>query len=374
MLFKDIIGRSELKEHLKHTVQNKRISHAQMLLSKEGTGGIPLALAYARYILCENRTEEDACGHCRNCMRMDKLEHPDVHFSYPVQLVSKKVDTSDDVVEIWRELVLENPYFSVDDWYDKQLGNNKQGTIGTKEAESIVKKLSLKSFEGGYKILIMWLPELMNISASNKLLKIIEEPPAKTLFLLVSENSDKIISTILSRTQLVKILPPKEDEVARYLADRYEISFEEGQNYAHLAERNIAEAVHLLQNTASSNFNIDNFVNWMRLCYKRDVAATIDWVDQIAKSGREDQKSFLRYCLQMFRNAIVGHYTGGDTVTLTRDQENFLKKFAPFINHNNIVPLSEAIEEAHYHVERNANPKILFLDTSLKIFLQLKKA
>ncbi len=374
MLFKDVIGRSELKEHLRHTVQNKRISHAQMFLGKEGNGGIPMALAYARYILCENRTEADACGTCRNCIRMDKLEHPDVHFSFPVQLVSKKVDCSDDVVNSWREMILENPYFSTGDWYDKQLGNKKQGTIGTKEAESIVKKLSLKSFEGNYKILIMWLPELMNISASNKLLKIIEEPPAKTLFLLVSENSDRIITTILSRTQLVKVLPAKEDEIAQYLADRYEISIEEATNFAHLAERNVAEAIHLIKHSESSSFNIENFVQWMRICYKRDVAETINWVDGIAKAGREDQKSFLKYCLQMFRNAIVGHYTGGETVTLTAEQSAFLKKFAPFINHNNIVPLSEAIEEAHYHIERNANPKIMFLDVSLKIFLQLKKA
>ncbi|MCB9188663.1 MAG: DNA polymerase III subunit delta [Flavobacteriales bacterium] len=374
MLFKDIIGRSDLKEHLKHTVQIKRISHAQMFLGKEGSGGIPMALAYARYILCENRTAEDACGSCRNCIRMSKLEHPDVHFSFPVQLVAKKVDVSDDVLDKWRELVLENPYFSSDDWYDKQLGNNKQGTIGTKEAENIVKKLSLKSFEGDYKILIMWLPELMNISASNKLLKIIEEPPAKTLFLLVSENSDRIISTILSRTQLVKILPPKEDEIAAYLAKNFELTLDEAKNYAHLSERNVSEAIHLIKNTASSSFNIDNFIQWMRLCYKRDVPATIDWVEQISKAGREDQKSFLKYCLQMFRSAIVGHYTGGETVTLTKEQAGFLSKFAPFINHNNIIPLSEAIEEAHYHIERNANPKILFLDVSMKIFLQLKKA
>lgn len=374
MLFKDIIGREELKEHLRHTVQNKRISHAQMFLAKEGNGGIPLAIAYARYILCENKTEDDSCGSCRNCIRMDKLEHPDVHFSFPVQLVSKQVDCSDDVISSWRELITENPYFSSSDWYDKQLGNNKQGTIGTKEAENIVKKLSLKSFEGNYKILIIWLPELMNISASNKLLKIIEEPPANTLFILVSENSDRIISTILSRTQLTKILPPKEDEVAKYLADHFELSFDEAKNFAHLAERNVAEAIHLIKHTESSNFNIENFIHWMRICYKRDVATTIDWVDQISKAGREEQKSFLKFCLQMFRNAIVGHYTGGQTVTLTTEQEGFLSKFAPFINHNNIVPLTESIEEAHYHIERNANPKILFLDVSMKIFLQLKKA
>lgn len=374
MLFADVIGREDLKEHLKQTVQKGRISHAQMFLGKEGAGGIAMALAYSRYIFCEDKTAQDSCGKCRNCLRMDKLEHPDLHFSFPVQLVSKKVDGSDDVIGQWRNMIKENPYFNLDDWYDQQEGNNKQGTIGTRESESIVKKLSLKSFEGGHKILIMWLPELMNASASNKLLKIIEEPPAKTLFILVSENSDQIISTILSRTQLVKILPAKEKEIAAFLSEKYQITAAEGENYAHLAERNIASAIQLLKHSASASFNIENFISWMRICYKRDVAETIDWSEKIAKAGREDQKSFLRYCLQMFRNAIVGHYTGGETVTLTNEQSAFLSKFAPFINHNNIVPLSEAIEEAHYHIERNANPRILFLDLSLKIFLHLKKA
>lgn len=374
MLFKDLIGREDLVSHLTHTVQNGRVSHAQMFLGNEGVGGIPFALAYTRYLLCENRSETDSCGACRNCIRMDKLEHPDVHFSFPVQLVSKKVDVSDDVIPLWRELLQENPYFSLDDWYDKQLGNNKQGTIGTKEAENIVKKLSLKSFEGGYKVLIMWLPELMNSSASNKLLKIIEEPPAKTLFILVSENQDRIISTILSRTQLVKILPPKEEHIANYLSEKFDLPKEDAQNFAHLSERNVSHAIHLIKHSESATFNIENFIQWMRICYKRDVAEAIDWVDQVSKAGREDQKSFLKYCLQMFRNAIIGHYTGGQTITLTSQQEAFLAKFAPFINHNNIVPMTEAIEEAHYHIERNANPKILFMDVSLKIFLQLKKA
>lgn len=373
-MFSQIIGRDELKEHLRQTVLNGRISHAQMFIGKEGTGGIPLALAYSRYIFCENKTNEDSCGTCRNCLRMDKLKHPDLHFSFLIQLVAKKVDSSDDVIGPWRELIKENPYFNLDDWYDQQEGNNKQGTIGTKEAETIVKKLSLKSFEGGFKILIMWLPELMNASASNKLLKIIEEPPAKTLFLLVSENSDRIISTILSRTQIVKILPAKDQEIANYLVSEFGITKDEAENYSHLSERNISEAIHLVNQSASAGFNIENFVQWMRICYKRDVADTIDWTENISKASREDQKSFLKYCLQMFRNAIVGHYTGGETVTLTREQAGFLQKFAPFINHNNIVPLSEAIEEAHYHIERNANPRILFLDLSLKIFLQLKKA
>ncbi len=376
MLFKDIIGRQDLKDHLMHTIQKKRISHAQLFLGNEGSGNLPLALAYARYVLCENKSETDSCGSCRNCTRMDKLEHPDVHFSFPVQAKGSEIYLSDHMISQWRAINLENPYFGLNDWYEAGEGSNKQGNIAVKEADSISHKLALKSFEGDYKILIMWLPEMMKAPASNKLLKIIEEPPPKTLFLLVSESADNIISTILSRTQIVKVLPPKESEVSEYLIQKYQLDKTEADNLAHLSERNVAEAIHLMRNLGSSKFNIDNFILWMRLCYKRDVPATIDWVDQITGRGhtREEHKSFLKFCLQMFRNSIVGHYTNGDTVVLTGEQEKFLKKFAPFINHNNIVLLSQSIDEAHYHIERNANPKILFMDLSLKIFLQLKKA
>ena len=374
MLFKDVIGRQDLKEHLMQTIQKKRISHAQLFVGNEGSGNLPMALAYVSYLFCENKTETDACGTCRNCTRMNKLEHPDVHFSFPIQLKGSDVFLSDHMIAEWRKINQENPYFGLNDWYQAGEGSNKQGNISVKEADSVSQKLALKSFEGGYKVLIMWLPELMKAPASNKLLKIIEEPPPKTLFLLVSESTDNIISTILSRTQIVKVLPPKEAEISKYLIDNHQLEKEQADNFAHLSDRNVAQALHLMKNLGSASFNIDNFVQWMRMCYKRDVPTTIDWVDSIAKSNREEQKSFLRFCLQMFRQSIVGHYTNGDTVVLTAEQAKFLSKFAPFINHNNIVLLSEAIDEAHYHIERNANPKILFMDLSLKIFLQLKKA
>ena len=374
MLFKDVIGREDLKNHLIHTVQKKRISHAQLFLGNEGVGTIPMALAYVQYLFCENKTETDACGACRHCTRMDKLEHPDVHFSFPVQLLAKKVEQSDDLIAQWRKINLDNPYFGLNDWYEECGESNKAGIINVKEADNIAKKLALKSFEGGYKVLIMYMPELLNGAASNKLLKLLEEPPEKTLFILCAESTDRIIATILSRTQIVKILPPKENEIANYLVEKQGVEKDQAINFAHLSDRNVAEALHLVKNIESSSFNIDNFIQWMRMCYKRDVPETIDWVEKIAKSNREMQKSFLKFCLQMFRNSIVGHYTNGDTVVLTAEQKKFLDKFAPFINHNNIVLLSEAIEEGHYHIERNANPKILFMDISLKIFLQLKKA
>ncbi len=375
MLFNEVIGNKELKSQLIHTIQSKRISHAQLFLENEGSGGFALALAYVRYLLCENKNEDDACGTCRNCTRMDKLEHPDVHFSFPIHASkTDKINTSDDVLPIFRNLVKTNPYFGLEDWYQELGNSNKQGNIPVEEAHLISKKLSLKSFEGGYKVLIMWLPEFMKGPASNNLLKLLEEPPNNTLFILVSQKADNIISTILSRTQIIRILPPKNDEIKSYLVSEYGLNEIEAENNTHLSERNITEAIRLSQQLESSSFNIENFVHWMRICYKRSVPDTIDWVEQMAKSGRETQKSFLKFCLQMFRNSIVGHYTQGETVVMTADQRSFLEKFSPYINHNNIVLLSKAIDDAHYHIERNANPKILFMDLSLKIFLQLKKA
>ncbi len=372
MQFKEIIGNKDLKDHLKQTITNDRISHAQMFLGSEGSGGLAMAIAYAQAVFCKSKVENDSCGTCPDCIRVSKLGHPDLHFSYPI-LLSQGTRVSDDFIVSWREIVKDSPYFGLDDWHNKIDAGNKQSTIAKDEAASIFKKISLKSFEGGYKILIIWLPEAMNISASNKLLKLIEEPPEKTLFLLVSQDQEQIITTIRSRTQIIKIPKPTEAEVSAYLLKKHNCTSEVAENVAHLSERNIALAERLLASGETASTHLDNFMTWMRLTYKRDISETVNLVDKIAKTGREEQKSFLKFCLQMFRQCIVGHYTGGALTVMTTQQAAFLKKFAPFINHKNIMQLTEMMEDAHYHIERNANPKIVFLDVSLKMFAQLKK-
>lgn len=372
MQFNKIIGQQEVKEHLIATVKGLRISHAQLFLGPEGAGSLALAIAYAQYILCSNKQDNDSCGKCPSCLKVQGYSHPDLHYSFPIHL-AKSTRTSDDVFVEWKKQLESSIYFGLQDWY-RDLGNdNKQGTIGTDESHKIVKKISLKSFEGGYKILIMWMPELMNNQASNKLLKIIEEPPKNTLFLLVSENQENIISTILSRTQLVKIPRLKEKELSQYLVQKEGLLQDEADTYAHLAEGNVSLAYSLMEDKESASFNLDNFIKWMRLCYTRNVGETIDWVDTIAGAGREAQKNFLVFALNMFRQSIVGHYTDSDLVILTDAQRQFLNKFSPFINHKNIVVLTELLNDAYYHLERNANPKILFLDVSLKIFAYLKR-
>ena len=374
MQFKDVIAHEAEKRHLIHTVQENRISHAQMFLGPAGSGTVPLAIAYAQYILCQNKQENDSCGTCASCAKIQKHNHPDLHFSFPVHLSKERhIDTSDNVLVDWREIIDENPYFGIDDWNAKLGNENKQGVIGVKESQNIVSKISLKSFEGGYKILIIWLPELMNGPASNKLLKFIEEPPDKTLFLLVAEDQEQIITTIRSRTQIVKLPRLKEKEIAAYLETEKGISANDSIIIAHLAEGDLGKAFHLISEQTEANFNFENFVNWMRLCYQRNIAKSIDWVDLIAASGRENQKSFLMFCLNMFRQCIIGHYAGSELVVLTDEQNAFLSKFSPFINSKNIVGLTTAFNEGHYHIERNANAKILFLDLSIKTFSLLQK-
>jgi len=374
MQFVNVIAHEAEKKHLIRTVQENRISHAQMFLGPAGSGSVPLAMAYAQYILCQNKQENDSCGTCVSCTKIQKHNHPDLHFSFPIHLSKEKhIYTSDNVLEDWREILDENPYFGIDDWNLKLGNENKQGIIGKEESQNIISKISLKSFEGGYKVLIMWLPELMNGNASNKLLKFIEEPPDKTVFLLVAEDQEQIIATIRSRTQIIKLPRLKEVEVATYLETEKGITASDSKIIAHLAEGDVAKAVHLISEQTVVNFNFENFVNWMRLCYQKNIAKSIDWVDSIAAAGRENQKSFLKFCLNMFRQCIVGHYAGNELVVLTDEQNAFLSKFSPFINSKNIVGLTEAFNEAYYHIERNASAKILFLDLSIKTFSLLQK-
>ena len=374
MQFKNVLAHEAKKKHLIHTVKENRISHAQMFLGPEGSGSLPLAIAYAQYILCQNQQENDSCGECPSCAKIQKHNHPDLHFSFPIQLSREKhIDSSDNVLVEWREILDKNPYFGLNDWNVKLGNENKQGLIGVKESQNIVSKISLKSFEGGYKVLIMWLPESMNGPASNKLLKFIEEPPDKTLFLLVAEDQEQIITTIRSRTQIVKLPRLQEKEIASYLEIEKGVSANDSIIIAHLAEGDLGKAIHLISEQTEANFNFENFVNWMRLCYQRNIAKSIDWVDLIAASGRENQKSFLIFCLNMFRQSIIGHYAGSELVVITDEQNAFLSKFSPFINSKNIVGLTEAFNEGHYHIERNANAKILFLDLSIKTFSLLQK-
>ncbi len=373
MLFKEVIGQDEVKKSLITNVKKGRISHAQLFVCGRGDGGIPLAIAYAQYILCENRGDEDACGVCPSCLKIKHLSHPDLHFSFPFILSEPKVN-SDRFLPDWRVQILKEPYFDIDIWNEAMDAGTKKPIINVEEAINITHKIGLKSFEGGYKILILWMPELMNVQTANKLLKLLEEPPVKTLFLFVTHSQEQLLTTIQSRMQVVKLSMLSIDDICNYLVQTYSIEQDVAHELALLSERDLTYALQLYRNNEGGGVMINTFIEWMRLCYKRDAVEAVNWVDKICKElSREEQKNFLLYCLQMFRQCIIGHYSKGDLIMSTKEQKAFLAKFAPFINAQNIVPLHECIEEAFYHLDRNGNNKLIFLDVTLKVFAQIKK-
>ncbi len=375
MLFRDIIGQEKTKAQLVKSVENKRIPHAQLFVTPKGSGALPLAIAYAQYILCQNSDGENITGNEACNLKFQKLMHPDMHFVFPVaaNAAVKKHPVSDLFLGEWRNFIANNPYGDLLDWY-QQLGiENKQGQIGVDEAESVVKKLSLKAYEGNFKVMLIWMAEKMNIAASNKLLKLIEEPPDKTVLLLITENEDQIINTILSRCQVVKLFPLSENEIKAALVERAHLSENEAIRIAHQADGNWNKALKIANNSGNDEQYEAWFITWIRTAFKAKGNAAviqdlIGWSDTIAASGREIQKSFLNYCLQFFRQALLKNYTAESLVFLEPTSTSFdLAKFAPFIHGGNIIEINKEVNDAIYHIERNGNAKIILLDLSIKL-------
>lgn len=369
MRFKDVIGHTEIKENLIQTINDNRISHSQLFLGPEGSGNLIMALAYAQYIACVNKDSSDSCGQCPSCIKYEKLQHPDLHFAFPV--CGPKQAVSDRFLPEWREMVLENPYASLYDWTQAMGVDNKQMSIAKDEAQEINKRLSLKSFEGAYKVMLIWMPEKMNITAANKLLKIIEEPPQKTLFLLVANSSEDMIGTILSRTQTVKI-PRLSDEMISSALQKKAVSPELAAQISELAEGDFNRALKLQKDAAFNAFNADRFIEWMRLCFQalksKDLEKLVAWTDSMSRIGREAQKNFLKYASQIIRKSLLQNYGVGQLAKTSIDKGSFsMENFSPYIHADNCMEIIEELNLAYRHVERNANPKILFLDTSFKI-------
>ncbi len=370
MYFKDIFGHQAVKQHLINSVKNNRVSHAQLFLGPEGSGSLALATAYAQYINCENRLEDDSCGQCNSCRKYDKLIHPDLHFSYPFY-PSKDISLATNVIEEWRKAFLTNPYLGLEYWRNNLDAGNKQANIPIKEAHDIIKKLSLKSFEAEYKVLIMWLPEYLD-TQGNALLKLIEEPPAKTLFLLVAENQDKIINTIISRTQLVKINKLGHDEMKDYLVKDKGIDSQKANEIAFIADGNVQEALNLLQQEGESQvFSL--LVQWLRYIVTDSGLELIKFSEDIlSKLGRENQKSFLLYAINMMRQIILMQQGLRSLIFLQADELSFVEKFSGLFQFDQLEEAIIVIEKTHYGIERNGNPKILFLDLSLQLTLLFK--
>ncbi|MGV3763494.1 DNA polymerase III subunit [Parapedobacter sp.] len=369
MLFKEIGGQETVKRHLLNTVKESRVSHAQLFLGPEGSGSLPLAVAYAQYLNCENRQPTDSCGECASCRKYNKLIHPDLHLSYPF-FAKHKEDTAATFAEVWRKAFLNNPYMGMGYWRDQLEAENKQANINIAEAHHIIKKLSLKAFEARYKVLIMWLPEYLE-TQGNALLKLIEEPPENTLFILVAENADKILNTIISRTQLVKINRLDNASVSRYLVDRHGVSEYQANEIAFISNGNLQQAINLLGEDNKGYFDL--MVRWLRYCVMdagADIIRTCE--DELSKLGRENQKSFLLYAINMMRQAVLFKADMLQMIHLPAAELDFVQKFGQRYQLEQVEETVRLLEEAHYHIERNANPKILFLDLSLQLVLIFK--
>lgn len=371
MLFKEVVGQNKIKEILIQDAKADRLSHALLFQDLNGYGALPLILALVQYIYCENKTDDDSCGECASCKKVSKLAHPDLHFSFPIQLGSG-VKVSDNLLNEWKELIQEKTYFSEEDWYKKTGNENKTGVIGKDESQNIIKKLQLKSFEGKYKIVIIYGIERLNIAAANKLLKMIEEPPSKTLFFMSASALDNILPTILSRSQVIKLKKPLNQEIESYLSKKG-VDATKAEEITHFVNGNVSLASSLSEQQEEVDDFFNLFVEWMRICFSRDVAKAIDYTTNLSKLGKEKQKAFLSYSLDVFQKSLTGNFTSINHIRIKPSQKKFIENFMPYINPGNIQKLYQMFTDAHLHVNRNANTKILFLDLSFKMFGQIKK-
>ena len=375
MQFSEILGQEHIKNHLTQSANLGRIPHAQLFIGPEGSGTLPMAIAYAQYILCsntngENNGENQACN-----LKFQKLSHPDLHFAYPTVSTDsvKTKPKSIDFIAEWRTFTTQNPYGGLFEWYAVLGVQNKQGEIRVDDATEILKSLSLKSYEGGHKIMIIWMADKLNIAASNKLLKLLEEPPEKTIFILISENEEDIIQTIRSRCQILHFNGLSETVVADALVSRENIDLKLAAKIAHQAQGNYNVALHLVHDNSDDYPFEEWFVTWVRAAFKAkgNAAAIQDlilWSEKIASLGRETQKKFLQFCIEMFRQALLLNYEAPKLVYFEPKVEKFkLENFAPFVNGNNIHDIFKELSDAMYHIERNGNAKIILTDLSIKL-------
>ena len=375
MKFSDIVGQNHLKNHLVNSVQKGRIPHAQLFIGPEGSGTLSMALAYAQYIICNNKGSENEGGSAACNLKFDHLQHPDLHFVYPVATTDsiKSNATSDDFMSTWIDFLKETPYGSVNDWYEAIGIQKKQGNISVHEAASILKKLILKPFEGGYKVMIIWMAEKMNTEAANKLLKLLEEPTDKTVFILIAEDEKAILQTILSRCQILHFNALNEQEIVQGLIEKESCDEVDAYSIAKQAQGNYNKALKLRYNITNEYPFDEWFVTWVRAAFRanknaRVVSDLIKWSDEISAIGREKQKLFLNHCMELFRQALLLNYNTSELVYMEPKVENFkLKNFAPFVNEHNILEIYQEIEDATYHIERNGNAKMIFTDLSIKL-------
>ncbi len=369
MQFSEIIGQENVKRKLIRTVLENRVSHAQLFLGPGGSGKLALAIAYAQYINCKSPSETDSCGVCPSCQQFSKLAHPDLHFSYPIILNrEKKKLISKDYIKEWRSSLLENHfYISLNEWYAKMESEKKQGVIGVDECNEIIRTLSYKSYEGKYKVMIIWMAERLYHSAAPKILKILEEPPEKTLFILIAEKQELIISTILSRTQIVKVPPLDNDSLASILSTQFGYPDDEIRRVITAAGGNAVQAKNILEETYSGDISSGEFREWMLLCFKLEYKKLNEFVSKVARTSRAKQKQLLSYGLSLSRYCLLTIYGRHELMSIIdKEEADFIVNISKFLNEKNALTYAALFEDAILHIDRNGNASVIFMDLSVK--------
>ncbi|MGB3775564.1 MAG: DNA polymerase III subunit delta' [Leeuwenhoekiella sp.] len=373
MQFSDIIGQEFIKSHLTTSIDGNRVAHAQLFVGNSGSGVLPMAIAFAQYLICSNSDGNNKGSSACNA-KFKHLSHPDLHFAFPVATNEnvKKNPVSGHFLKEWGEFVARNPYSSLYEWYQYIGIEKKQGQIGVNEALDVVKSLSLKSYEGGFKVMIIWMAEKMNSAAANKLLKLIEEPPQKTVFILIAEDADGIIDTIKSRCQILQFPALGEAAIEEALIKIEGCEVDQAKKLAHQAHGDYNKAKQLLYHEGEDEEFETWFIAWVRTAFKakgnkKSILDLMSWSEQIASKGRETQKGFLDYCVEFFRQALMLNYKADSLVYLKPQTQFDLSKFAPFVHGNNIEDIIDELQNAAYHIERNGNAKIILTDLSIKL-------
>lgn len=369
MLFREVVGQERLKQKLRQSVADGRVAHAQMLVGSVGSGALPLALAFAQYLACNNRNELDSCGSCVSCKRYAKLEDPDLQLVFPKNRTSKIESSSyssKDFLPEWRAAVIENPYINLNGWFKKLGIDNKQGSINVNDSKDVLHNLSYKAYEAEYRVVLIWLAEYMNTPAANKILKILEEPPSRTVFLLVAQSTENMLQTILSRVQMHRMGRLSEAEIASALANE-EVDEARAAKLAHLADGDLGLAQQLLKDHASVTDAIGFFIRWMRACFSKNLEVQRDLTDEFQSGGREQQKALLKQSGSILRKVLMYRTLPETKEKLLKEELEFVHKFSQFINENNAAGMLAALDEAAYHIERNGNAKIVFTDLSFRL-------
>ena len=375
MKFSDVIGQDEVKQRLRQMVAEERVPHALMFCGPQGSGKMALALAFASYLLCGNRADGDSCGGCQQCLMAERLSHPDLHFSYPVirpsGTGSEHKMSSEDFAAEWREMLLQGPYFTMDKWLAAMGAVNQQALMGVGESDLLLKRLSLKSSQGGYKVVVMWLPERMNGECANKILKLLEEPPQQTVFVMVCEEPGRLLDTIRSRAQRIDIRRIDDGAIERALVERRGIDAEAARRLARAAGGSWLAALDELDADSEKRQFLDMFISLMRLAYMRKIKDLRKWSDTAAALGREKQRRMLAYFLRLVRENFMYNFHNPQLCYMTRDEENFARNFAPYINEANVLEMSALMNTAIRDIGQNANAKIVFFDMATNIIVSL---